>query len=137
ERAANVPEELALGKGLRDGTAVDGDERAGAARARGVDGARDHFLADTALARDEDVGARGRAAGDLLPHRFDRRALAHEPFADAVNADPVLLDRALPHLRGVEPAPRLEHAADAARELAEVERLLEKFRGALLQRLDR
>src|SRR5213593_3327637 len=45
ERAAGMAEELALRERLRDGSAVDGQERPGGAPAERVDRARDDFLA--------------------------------------------------------------------------------------------
>ena len=56
EGAALVAEELALGEGVGDGGAVDGDEGAGVAGAPGVDEAGDQLLARAGLAFDEDGG---------------------------------------------------------------------------------
>jgi hypothetical protein len=53
ERAAGVTEELALEERVRDGRAVDGDERAFAALALVVDGARDELLTGSGFAVDE------------------------------------------------------------------------------------
>src|SRR5205823_5610209 len=63
ECATGVAEELAFQEVFRDRAAVDGDERAGLARAAAVDLARDQLLACAGLAGDEygDVGA-----GDLV-----------------------------------------------------------------------
>src|SRR5262249_45309450 len=64
ERPANVPEELALEKVLRERRARDGDERTARPRAPAMDRGRDEVLSDAALAGDEDgrVGWR-RAPG--------------------------------------------------------------------------
>src|SRR5690606_15169169 len=88
ERALLVAEELALHELLRDGRAVDDDERAGPARARPrlrveVDGAGDELLARPALALD---GDREVAAQGLLDEAVDllhRRAVADD-FVEAV-----------------------------------------------------
>src|SRR5690606_14608997 len=53
ERAAPVPEELALEQVLGDGAAVDRDEGPRPARRPGVERAGDELLADAALAGDE------------------------------------------------------------------------------------
>ena len=73
-----MAEELALEEGLRDGGAVDGDERPLPAPPRLVDDPRGQLLARAALAGDED---RGVGVADLLdqgPDAADRRRLAHE-----------------------------------------------------------
>src|SRR5204863_5673599 len=54
ERALLVAEELALEQRLRDGGAVERDERLSGARAPIVDRLRDELLAGAALAGDED-----------------------------------------------------------------------------------
>ena len=58
EGAANVAEELGFEQGLGDGTAVDGDEGCGGARAGAVDCARQQFLAGAAVAADEHARVR-------------------------------------------------------------------------------
>src|SRR6266702_1464865 len=78
EGTLHVPEELAFQKRLRDGSAVDGNERLSAPRTGGVDGAGDQFLAGAALAGDEDV-ARGRTRSrDLGPDRAHQRTVAEQ-----------------------------------------------------------
>src|SRR5690606_17305565 len=56
EGAALVAEQLALDELLGERRAVDRDERARAARAARVDGARDDVLAGAALAEEQDRG---------------------------------------------------------------------------------
>ncbi len=73
EGALLVPEELALEQVLRDGAAVDRDERAAAAAAAPVNRARDELFADAALAGDEH---RGLVVGDLRDGLEDRPASA-------------------------------------------------------------
>ena len=63
EGAAHVAEQRRFQQRLRDGGAVLADERAIAARAVGVDGARDQLLAGAALALDDD---RQRRVGDAI-----------------------------------------------------------------------
>jgi hypothetical protein len=62
ERALGVSEELALEERLGDRAAVDRDERLVATRRLGVDGARQHLLAGSALAHDEHRRLEGRSA---------------------------------------------------------------------------
>ena len=72
ERAAHVPEELALDQLLGNGRAVDLDERPGAAKAQRVDVARHQLLAGSVLAEDQHASVRRRGHGHLL-------AQAHHP----------------------------------------------------------
>ena len=89
EGAAHVAEQLALQQVLRDGAAVDGDERPLGARRAAVELARDQLLAGAGLAGDEhgDVGRRDllQLAEDLLHAR--RRA---DDLAEADLLDPVV-----------------------------------------------
>src|SRR6185503_17860513 len=64
ERAAHVPEQLALEKALGDGGAADRDERPGAARSLAMQRPRRDLLPGTALARDEDGRVGSRDAGE-------------------------------------------------------------------------
>src|SRR4051812_6204672 len=68
ERAALVSEQLALDELLRDGRAVDLDERLVLARGVLVQRASDELLAGAALARDEHGGG---AVGDALEHGIE------------------------------------------------------------------
>ena len=78
ERAPGVAEELAFEERLRDGGAIDGDERPAASAARVMNGLRRELFARAALAGDEDRSVR---IADLLDHGADapdRRRLAEE-----------------------------------------------------------
>ncbi len=68
ERAARVPEELALGERLGDGGAVDRHEGTCGAAAEGVHGARHHLLAGAGLALDQHVGLGAGGGAHQLPH---------------------------------------------------------------------
>ena len=73
-----MAEELSFEERLRDGGAVDGDERPLPAPSRLVDDPRGQLLARAALAGNKDGGVR---VADLLEHgpdASDRRRLAHE-----------------------------------------------------------
>ena len=86
EGALLVAEQLALDERLRDGGAVDLDERAFVRGGVLVDRAGDELLAGAGLAGDEDGG---RCVGDLLDDREDlleRRGAADEPEAPEVLA---------------------------------------------------
>ena len=78
ERAAHVAEQLALDQVLGNRAAVDGDEALVAARAAGVDGARDDLLAGAALAGDQHGRVGVRDAVDQARMRGDGRAGAVE-----------------------------------------------------------
>ena len=73
EGALFVAEQDALDEIVRDGAAIDRDERLRAPLAGALDGARDQFLADARFAfdQDRDVGGRGllRRAGRRAPCR--------------------------------------------------------------------
>ncbi len=64
--ALHVAEKLGLDHVLREGGAVQFHERAVVALAAAVEHVRDDFLADAALAGDEDIGIAGRNAGDEI-----------------------------------------------------------------------
>ena len=67
EGAFQVAEEFALQQSLREGSAVDGDERLGGARRADVDGAGYKFFAGAALAVNQDrAGGGGDGAHRLL-----------------------------------------------------------------------
>ena len=91
ERAAHVPEELALEDALGKASHVDGDEGPRAPRRRRVEGARDGALAASVLAGDEDVRVGGPDARDHLQHGPHRLRLGQEvgrlPFAEQAVLD--------------------------------------------------
>jgi hypothetical protein len=60
EGAFLMPEQLGLDQGLDEGATIDGNERAGATRARLMNEARDQFLAGAGLAANENIGVAGR-----------------------------------------------------------------------------
>src|SRR5262249_366450 len=64
ERPLLVGEQLAFEQVLRDGVAVDRDERTLVLRAAGVERPRDHFLAGAAFAQDQDRRGRARHLTD-------------------------------------------------------------------------
>src|SRR6185312_249656 len=68
EGALHMPEDLAFHQLLRNGAAIDGDERPLSARAQGVNGLGAELLAGAALAGDEDGGA---ALGGALDDAID------------------------------------------------------------------
>ena len=76
ERAALVPEQLALEERLRERAAVEPDERPRRARALAVDLLGDHLLADAGLAQQQHRGLRRRHA----PHPLED--LRHRGIAD-------------------------------------------------------
>ena len=65
EAALDVAEELRLEQRFGNAGAVDRHERGFGARAGGVDGPGDDFLADAALAGDQDLGVGARDALDF------------------------------------------------------------------------
>jgi hypothetical protein len=83
ERAALVPEELALDQGLGDGGAVDHPERRPRARAGLVDEARDERLARAALAEQEHGGVAARELGNELRDALGRGRAAEEALRAA------------------------------------------------------
>jgi hypothetical protein len=66
ERPPHMAEQLRLQERVRNASAVDRHERVVGPLAPLVNKARDDFLADAALARNEDLGARPGGAEDLL-----------------------------------------------------------------------
>ena len=121
ERAAHMPEQLALEQGFRDRAAVDRNEGPVAAGAGCVDRARDQLLADSALPRDQH-GARGAGGpGDLLAKGAHHAALADEGLRDR----PRLMR--VPRAQALSPQglALLEHALHARAQLVDAERLLE------------
>ena len=78
EGAFLVPEELAFEQGLRDGGAVDLDQRAGRARAPGVDDIGQHFLAHAAFAGDQDAALGGGNQRRVVEDGLHERALGHD-----------------------------------------------------------
>ena len=77
ERALLVAEEFAFEQGLRDGGAVDLDQRAGRAGAPGVDDIGQHFLAHAALAGDQDAALGGGDQRRVVEDGLHERALGH------------------------------------------------------------
>ncbi|KFB66994.1 MAG: hypothetical protein CAPSK01_003935 [Candidatus Accumulibacter vicinus] len=86
EGAADVAEEFRLEQLLRDRTAVDGHERRPGASAGAVDGARQHFLAGSALAPDEDAGVRGGDHPRFLEQFRHAAAAEDDAFAPGLAA---------------------------------------------------
>ncbi len=82
-----MAEELALEQFARDRRAVDADQRAVAAAARLVDGARDQFLAGAGFARDHHGRAGRRDQLDLPQRGLDRLALADDAARVGLDAD--------------------------------------------------
>ena len=78
EAAPDVTEELGLEQRLRKRRAVDRDERRAAARAAGVNEARDDFLARPALAGDQNLGVAARRVEDFFLEVEDRRTRPDE-----------------------------------------------------------
>ena len=74
ERALFVPEKLALDEVLRNGGAIDADERRLRAGAFAVNRPRDQFLAGAALALDEDRRLRAGHLADQVPQLLHRLA---------------------------------------------------------------
>ena len=130
EGAPHVTEQLALEHPFRQRAAVDGHEGRGRARAAGVNGAGDDFLAGAALPGDQHRRA-GRC--DLVHQRPD---LPHRGAgADVVLGPGQQRGAQLPVLFG-EPA-LLERAVDQQHQLVVVERLADVVVGPLAHRLDR
>jgi hypothetical protein len=77
ERATLVAEQLGLQELAGQGGAVDLDELIGRPRGRAMDRSGDHFLADTALARQQHGGARGGNLRDHVPDGAHRGTRAH------------------------------------------------------------
>ncbi len=75
ERARFVAEELALQQALREGAAVDGDERSVRARARGVDRVGDQLLSRACFAEQQDR----RVCLRCSPHQLRDRPQSAAP----------------------------------------------------------
>ena len=141
ERAAHVAEQRRLQQRLGDGGAVLADERAVAARAVRMDGARDQLLAGAAFALDHD---RQRRVGDAIeqPEQIEHARRAADDVAVVVAHgerlavvaqllfDPgqLLAPRGQLHL---EPAVERLDLALAAAQLGQQARVLERDRGLL------
>src|SRR5262249_44534800 len=92
ERALHVAEELGLEQGRRERRAVDADERARAAGALVMDGARHELLARAALAEDQH---RQRRVDDPIERREHPRD--GRPSADDGSVVVAVLERFLAH----------------------------------------
>ena len=79
EAAADVAEQLRLEQRFGEAGAVDGDEGARRAQAPGHDLTGDDFLADAALAGDQNLDVRTRDAIDLFAQVADHLAGANHP----------------------------------------------------------
>ena len=132
EAALLVPEQLAFDQVGGDRTAVDGDERAIAAPAEVMHGARDELFAGSALAGDEHAECRAGHPRDLLVHRLHRRRAAPQVaelpavFPARAHGRDFRLQRRRPH-----------HAREDAAQLFRVDRLDQVVGGTDPQRLDR
>ena len=111
ERAAAMPEELALHQIARQGRAVQRDERLPRAPAAGVDGPRHQLLARARLAGDE----HGRLAARGGPRTLEDRPHAARPAHDAIEAV-VVRDQAMEALHPVAQLGRLEDPLDLLQE---------------------
>ena len=131
EGALLVAEQLAFQQVLRDGGAVEGQERCFAPGAVLVDGPGDQFLAGAALAGDQHGDVLGRDAADGLVHLAHGRAGA-ENGALHVGVCGRLGDDG----RFAHPPGHFERLADHSTQLLQVERLEQVVVGALLHRLD-
>ena len=69
-----MPEKFTLQQVLRNGPAIDGDERAGFAGAATVDGARYQFFTSSAFTNDQYRSVRGRYLLDRAEHSLHLRA---------------------------------------------------------------
>ena len=78
EAAAHVTEQLRFEQRFGQRRAVDGDERNAIALAGRVNETRDHFLADAAFARDENLRVAARGILDLAAQRLEGAAQADE-----------------------------------------------------------
>ena len=131
EGALLVAEQLALQQVLRDGRAVEGQERRLGSGAVLVDGAGDQFLAGAALAGDQHRHVLGGDAADGLVDLAHGRAGADD------GAVHVRVRRGLgDHGRLAHPPGHFQRLADHPPQLVQVERLEQVVVGALLHRLD-
>src|SRR5262249_5141577 len=90
ERAALVPEELALQQAGGNGGAVDRDEGALAALSRVVDGPRDQLLAGSGLAQDEHRRAGRRDGLHLMEYALQRGRPSHDLLEVVLGAELLL-----------------------------------------------
>ena len=133
ERAALVPEQLALEQAMRNRGAVDGDERRAPSRRFEMNRARDQLLAGAALAAEQD----GRVVGDHAPDQlinFLHRGAA----ADYLAADQLAIDLVLQAIQVRGLRADFNRALDGGRDQVEIgERLGQVVVRAALHRLDR
>ncbi len=122
ERAAGVPEELALGDGLGQRRAVEVDERLLGAAGALVQRAHDELLADAGLSGHKDREVRARDEVDLLAEARDGGAAADEHVTAARErvADELLRDAAAPlgfALQRVDQRPCAQRSSGERREV--------------------
>ena len=127
EGALLVAEQFALQQRLRDGGAVDGQERLVGPLAVVIEGAGHQFLARAAFAQDQHVDVLRRDPADGLAHLLHDRTAAD----DAVGA---VLGRQ--HGRHAHQPGRLEGAVEDLAESLQIDRLDEVIEGAALHGLD-
>src|SRR5712692_10057323 len=132
ERALLVAEELRLDEILRDGRAVDLDERPFGALAVVVHRVGDQLLAGAVLALDENVRFAGRHALDQLEEILHLPALA-----DDILELVAVLQLGLELLVLVDERLLLDRFLELVQEALRVDRLLEEVERAGLHRLDR
>ncbi len=132
ERALLVAEQLRLDQVLRDGRAVDLDERPFGPLAVVVDGVGDQLLAGAVLTLDEDVRFARRHALDELEEVLHLLALA-----DDVLELVAILQLLLQLLVLVDQRLLLDRLLQLVEQALGVDRLLEKVEGAGLHRFDR
>ena len=119
ERAAHVPEQLALEQRLDDRRAVDGDEAPVAARAGAMQRARDELLAGAGLAGDRARCARAAPAGGSAEQLLHQR-----PAADhAAELQPPARGRARSTARCAGARSRRARSSSSCSQPREVERL--------------
>ena len=128
EGALLVAEDLALEQRLRNGGAVDGDERIAMTGRQLVERARRQLLAGAALAREQDGRGRGRRQLEQAEHLPHDRARPHE-----LSVTPDLLqgppeERHFP--RGLR---LLQRLLDQDPEAGDIERLRQVIVGPLLK----
>ena len=130
ERAPRVAEQLGFQQRLRQGRAVDGDERRVRARRVRVDRARDQLLAGPGFAFDQHRRRRGGHARDQLVHLQHDGALAHDvlQLGLAVRRDGLLFG---------DQAPPFDRAGDGQPQLFDVEGLGDVVVSAALDGLHR
>jgi hypothetical protein len=127
-----MAKEFGLEQRLGDGAAVERDETLMAPRARLMDRARDHLLAGSGFAGDENRRRRRRNRFDQLKQRAHRRAAADD------RAGSKALVKLLPQIcvfsfESLLLESRLQHV----QQLVELKRLGDKIRRPTLQSIDR